>query len=265
MEMVVRKPKDWLKPPRHCHKRMSDAELIQFGENVFTLGMFNPVEALPDGEIISGYHRWLASLTHPDIIDLPVRIISDPITAKALRVRRLSENLQRSDLLFHAKWEECRGFREDEPGITAREIAAVLNVDPSTVTRYLCLDDCIDSVRQAAMENRVSMKACYEISQEPHERQAELLAEALTGGAGRVVKARKKSAGTAPATARASKIKVVLGSGIIVTIGGNESLSLEEAIAELAEALSEMRKAEKQGLDAKTFMAVCRDRAKAGV
>ena len=266
MEMVVKKPKDWLKPPRHCHQRMSDAELSQFSENIFTLGMFNPIEALPDGEIISGYHRWLASLTHPGILDVPVRIITDPITAKVLRGRRLSENLHRTDLSFHAKWLECLGYQEDVPGITAREIAAALNVDASTITRYLCLDACIESVREAARDELIGVKATYQISLEPPERQAELLAEALAGGAGRVVKARKKAAGTGSASAKTSKIKVVLGSGVVITVGGgNGSLSLEEAIAELTEALSEMRKAEKQGLDAKTFMAVCRDRAKAGV
>jgi ParB-like chromosome segregation protein Spo0J len=264
MEMVAKKSKFWLKPPRHFCKRMNDAKLRHLGNNILQLGMLNPIECLPDGEIISGLHRWLAVMPLDAIDDVPVRIISDPITDKKIRIRRLSENLQRSDLSFHDKYLECREFKKDEPDITSKELAVLLDVDASTITRYVCLDDCIEAVQLAAMERRIGMKACYEIAKEPAERQAELLEEALAGGAKQVTKARRKPTGTVPG-AKSSKIKVVLASGVVITIGGGESLSLEDAIAELSEALSEMRKAEKQGLDAKTFMAVCRDRAKAGV
>ena len=60
---------------------------------------------------------------------------------------------------------------------------------------------------------------------------------------------------------RVATIKVALSNGVQVVIKG-EAIDLDGAIASLAEAQKEARKAREQGLDAKTFQAVMRDRSK---
>ena len=221
LENIVRKPKSWLKAPRHRRSRINEAELRELANSLVSIGFINPIECLPDGEIISGDRRAMAAMLDERITDVDVKIVSDPLTAKEIRIRRISENLQRADLSFWDKYQECRGFIEDEPGITGKAIATALSVDESSITRYLCLDRCIEEVKQAAKAERIGMKACYEISKEPLERQAELLANALSGGAVQVAKARKQRNG-AGAAVKAAKIKIALPSGVLITMAGEE-------------------------------------------
>ena len=61
---------------------------------------------------------------------------------------------------------------------------------------------------------------------------------------------------------RASKIKVPLVSGPVVTVSGDE-ITLEEAIEAAGEAVKQMRAAVAKGLNAKTAMNVWRDIAAA--
>jgi ParB family transcriptional regulator, chromosome partitioning protein len=258
---IVMKAKTWLKPPRRRRKHIDQAELRRLADSIVSLGMMNPIECTPTGEIISGDRRGLAALGDDRITEIPVRIVSDPLTATQIRIRRVSENLQRSDLSLQDKYEECKGFMEDQPGISQKEIAALLHVDASTITRIMALERCVLEVRENA--DVIGVRALYDIAKESPERQKELLQKALEGGAAEVAKARKQRSvnGTVPA-AKAAKLRIPLPSGVVITVAGEE-LSLEDAIRELSDALAEMRKAEKQNLDIKTFAAVCRDRAKA--
>ena len=259
-ELAVMKPKGFLKPPRQQRTRDDQAGIRLLAENILAIGMLNAIVALASGEIIAGHRRYQAVMLKDEITHVPVRIIDDPLAARDIRVRRISENLQRNDLSFYDKYLECLGFREDEPDITAREIAELLHVDGSSITRYLCLDHVIEAVKQAAMEDRITMRAAYEISKEPFDRQEELLAEALAGGTERVAKARRKPVGTVPGGVKLARIKLVTPSGYELMIRG-EAMTLEDAAEELTKTASMLRNAEKQNHDVKTFMALCRKRA----
>jgi ParB-like chromosome segregation protein Spo0J len=275
---IQMKPKQWLKAPRHSRRRLDDSKLRHLADNIEAIGLLNPIECLPCGEIISGYHRLLAVMLSDRITEVPVRIVADPLDAKQLRVRRVSENLQRSDLTFFQKYEECQGFREDEPGIAAKEIAELLSVDPSTITRYLCLNDCIEEVREAARANLIIMKACYEISQATPERQKKLLAMALKRSAKDVAEERKRSHSDAEIgqsgtdSAKTSSLKIVLDDGTTVTVRGKE-LTVERILDALSKASKEGKQAKERKLTAKTWRTAIREKvesdqpepAKAGV
>ena len=62
---------------------------------------------------------------------------------------------------------------------------------------------------------------------------------------------------------RLKRIACPLASGVSITASGSE-LSLDDLIEALGEAQKEAKKAREQGLDAKTFSAVMRDKAKKG-
>ncbi|MEO2092202.1 MAG: hypothetical protein ABGY75_22325, partial [Gemmataceae bacterium] len=104
----------------------------------------------------------------------------------------------------------------------------------------------------------------YEIAKAPHEAQARLLQMSLAGesrdGLARHIRTAKKQA--APQI-RVKRIVCPLPSGVSVTVAGSE-LSLDELIDALGEAQKQARKARDDGLDAKTFTAVLKDKARKG-
>jgi ParB-like chromosome segregation protein Spo0J len=179
MEQSVKRPKTWLKPPRRGRSVIDQAELRELADNIVAIGMLHPIHCLATGEVISGNRRRLASLLDDRITEVPVVIVSDAITAKELRIRRSSENVQRADSLLD-KFEECKGLLEEGPGATQSDVARMLNVHPSTVTRIMSLETCIPEVRAAA--DAIGIAAVYKLSGETPERQAELLARILDKG-----------------------------------------------------------------------------------
>jgi ParB-like chromosome segregation protein Spo0J len=178
-DQIVMKPKEWFKPPRRCRTVIDQAELRELADNMVAIGILHPLHCLVTGEVISGNRRRLASLLDDRLKMLPAMIVSDELTAKELRIRRISENLQRADSLLD-KFEECQGLLEEEPGATQADVARLLHVHPSTVTRIMSLDTCIPEVRAAA--DTIGIAAVYKLSGETPERQAELLARILDKG-----------------------------------------------------------------------------------
>jgi ParB/RepB/Spo0J family partition protein len=195
MEHIVMRSKKSITPPRHSRTYFNAAKLQQLCDNIKANGLMNPIEILPSGEIISGHRRWQAMMLDDEIDEVPVRIISDPISALQIRVRRISENLQRVDAGLWDKYLEIKGFFEDMPGISSKEIANLLNKSESSITRYLSLDRCIDEVRDAVKARQLGVKKFYEIAKAKPERQAALLAKALGGSAAEVAEARTRDSG----------------------------------------------------------------------
>ena len=58
-----------------------------------------------------------------------------------------------------------------------------------------------------------------------------------------------------------SRIKCPLPSGTVIQVSGAE-IGLDEMIDAIAELLKEAKKASEQGLDARTFERVCKDKSK---
>jgi ParB/RepB/Spo0J family partition protein len=252
---IVSRPKSWLKPPRRRRKRIDQARVRELARSIRKLGLMNPPECLPDGEIVSGDYRWQALMLIDEITEVPVRIV-DLKEAHEIRIRRVSENLQRTDLSVLDKFEECKGFMDDRPGTTQKEIAEMLSVDPSTITRIMSLDHCIEEVKQAADE--IGVKAVYEVSKEPPERQRELLAAALAGGAKRVAEARQSSI-PRPDAPKATNLKIPLPGGKAVIVKGKNTLP--EVLDLLRRAVKAVEADKK--LDARKFQQKMRHLSKA--
>src|SRR5262249_23512566 len=135
---------------------------------------------------------------------------------------------------------------------------------PSMLTRLNSLWKTIPPVVKAAEEGRIGPKAWYQISLLPQSDQAELLGLYLAGSpAGQIAEfCRKKRTNGTPAV-KLARIKAVLPSGVCIVASG-EGLTLDDLIESLGEAQREAKKAREQRLDAKTFSAVMRDKAKKG-
>ena len=119
-------------------------------------------------------------------------------------------------------------------------------------------------MQQALESGEIGITAVYEISRAASEQQAELLGLKRSGTSrdGLASRVRRQKKQGVPQV-RLKRILCPLASGVSITASGSE-LSLDDLIEALAEAQKEARKAREQGLDAKTFSAVMKDKAKKG-
>ena len=257
----MKKSLSWFKrDPNQPRKTFPEAELRQLGESMKAHGQLQPVLAAPDGTLRCGERRLLAAGLG-GIPELEVIITDRPLSDSEIRVIQLVENMHRADVSGYEKWVACSEVMGMNTDWQLKDLAEHLKLDPSMVTRILSPSRCIGAVQEALKDGKLGISDCYAISRLPERDQAGLLALKL-GGATRDQlenKARKKRNGT-PAV-RVSRIKCPLPSGSVVQVSG-ESISLDDMIEAIVELLKEAKRASEQGLDAKTFERVCKDKSK---
>lgn len=262
MPQLEDKPVSWFKTEKQVREHFDDEkELRQLGESIKAQGQLQPVLARPDGTLIAGERR-LRAATLAGLPTIRVIITDEPLTESQIKIIQLTENLFRSDLLDGEKWRGCEGLLQLNPDWSNKDLAAHLKLGESTVTKYLSPSRCIPEVQEALEAGRIGITACYEISRAPQEQQAELLRLKLAGTsrdalADRVRKQKSRSV----SQVRVKRIACPLPSGVSVAVSGQE-LALDDLIEALADAQKEAKRAREQGLDAKTFSAVMKDKAR---
>jgi len=262
MATLTKKPLNWFKVASQARRHFDEAELRQLGESL-KVKQLQPVLARPDGFLIAGERR-LRAASLVGLTELLVVISEEPLTESQLRIFQLTENLHRADLRDSEKFRACEELLRLNPGWANKDLAAHLKLGESTVTKYLAPSRCIPEVQQALEEGRIGITACYEISRATAEQQGELLRLKLSGTSrdGLADHVRKQKSQSVPQV-RVKRILCPLPSGISLAVSGEE-LSLDDLIEALGEAQKEARRAREQGLDAKTFSAVMKDKAKKG-
>jgi len=259
----ARKPLAWYKRAHNIRKTTRSEEARHEMAESLKVRQLHPLLARSDGTLIDGYLR-LDSAEHGGITHLDTVITDEDLAPDQITEYQFISVVFREDVSAHDKWLALEAIKKAHPQWQAKDLAAHLKIDPSMVTRLLCPGRCIPAAQEALRDGTIGIKSCYEISKVEPALQPALLARALGGSADDVAKeSRKQRNGSTPAP-RSSRIRIELTSGTTVTIAGDD-LSLEDGIREITDVLAEMRKAEKQGLDCKTFAAVMRDRARAGV
>jgi len=260
--MLTTKLLSWFKTdPNQPRKSCKEVDLRSLGESMKSLGQLQPVGAKPDGTLLWGERRYRAAqLT--GLNELQVIITEKPLTDSEVRVIQLTENLHRSDLSGYERWLACSELMGMNTNWQLKDLAEHLKLDPSMVTRLLSPSKCIGEVQEALKAGKLGISDCYAISRVSESDQAGLLAVRLSGATRDQIehKVRKKHNGT-PAV-RVSRIKCPLASGAVIQVSGQD-ISLDDMIAAIVELLREAKRASEQGLDAKTFQSVMRDKAKA--
>ena len=258
---IVSKPLAWFRVKSNSRKHFDEAGLRELGRDL-RIRQIQPLVCLPDGTIICGERRYRAAVME-GLIELAVSIITDPIAEGEFDRLQLSENLHRKDLNNSEKCEGCVKFARLNPGMTNKQIAEVLNVDPSLVTRWMAWEKVIEPVREALAAGKISLTGLYAISLVPPEQQAELLATALAApNAAAVTSAsrRQRNGNGKGDTVRIDRCPLPLPSGIQVTVTG-KNLSLADLITALGEAMKEAKSAADQMLDIRTLAVVAKDKA----
>jgi ParB family chromosome partitioning protein len=210
-------------------------------------------------------HRRLAAALAAGLETVPVIITDRVLSDSEIRVIQLTENMHRADLKAIEQVEGVEELARLNPEKTNKELAELLSIDPSMMTRLRSVSKVIPAARDALAAGKIGLSTAYAISKcgSPAE-QERMLAQALSGASRDAIEqAGRKTRSPAVATVRLSRIKAMLPSGVVIVASG-EGLTLDDLIESLAEAQREARKARDQGLDARTFQAVLRDKAKKG-
>lgn len=219
--------------------------LIRLAESL-AKGQLQPIGLLKDFTVIWGHARVLAARMKPEITHLTAAIFDEPVSERAWQQMRFVENQLRQDLSNAEKCQNCIDYAKSEPSLTLKQIAADLGVDPSLVTRWMAWEKCIEEVRQALATDKITLNEMYSISQLPPDQQA----QELNG-----------SSATRRNGVKTSKVKCQMPSGVVVTLAG-DGIGMESVIDTLTELLKSAKKASSEGLDAKTWEKVLKDKAK---
>lgn len=242
---------------------LEEAAIRSLAESIRSEGLLHPPVVTEDLELRLGFRR-VAAMDLLGWTECEVRVIPGPLTETKKRIIRLTENLQRADLTAPEKSLSMVGLLELNTGWTNKELAAHLHLDPSSVTRYLAYRDGTAELQKAYLSGQIDLTRMYAIVKLPLVKQNESLALALSGASRDAIEqAGRKKRTAATSAVRVSRIKAMLPSGVCIVASG-EGLTLDDLIESLGEAQREAKKAREQGLDARTFQAVLRDRAKKG-
>src|SRR4029077_18612109 len=142
-----------------------------------------PLMARPDGMVTDGDRRLfggeLVGLEKLDVI-----ITDEPMTPAQIMEIQLVTALHRADLKPYEQFLGCRDWLAVNRGATAKDLAARIDRDPSTLVRILSLSKCIQAVQQAAADGKLGPSEWYAISKGPEAEQQAMRA-AMLGGASR--------------------------------------------------------------------------------
>jgi len=261
MHQIVKRRARTLKPnPHQIRQGRAPDELRALGQSVIRKQR-HPLLIRSDGTIFDGDGRCAGVLMIDPDFELDCIVIDGDISEDEAVEIQLVTALHRADL---KPYEIYCGFQEwlrAHPGATARELASAIDRSEASVSMTLSLSRCIKSVQEAAAQGKIGIKDWHAISQVAEDQQEAMLAAKLNGASAEQLKNLRKSGGEQE-TVKVTRIKCeVPGKKATITISG-QNISLSSAIDIVAEWLREAKRAAEQGLSAKSFERVCKDKAR---
>src|SRR5262249_31978627 len=145
------------------------------------------------------------------------------------------------------------------------DCAARLHVDPAMISRWLSYQEAAPAVQRAFDDGTITVKEMNSLASLPREQQDSLLQLKLSSGLSaqdveaRTRKMKKPANGAAPEH-KLARIPCSLAGGIKIVLSGPD-MTLDQAIEALGEALKAAKKAQAEGLTARTWTAAMRDKS----
>ena len=250
--------------PNQPRKEFGQAELTALEESLFVRQDI-PLIAFENGMIIDGERRWRAAQLKGRIKALDVVITDKAMTPSELRVFQITSSIHRASLTGYELWQACVDLQALNPQWQLKDLAAHLQMEASSITRYLSPSKCVVAWQEALKARKVGVSDCYEASKMPEADQPALLAFKLSGASRNALAAAgKKVRSDSTPSVKVSNLKVALCGGISIVIKG-PAIDIDQAINSLGFAIKEMKKAVADGLDARTAQNVWRDKSRVGV
>ncbi len=224
----------------------------------------HPFIIFADDTILDGECRWRGLMLENPDFEVDVIVVDHELSTVEVCELQLISAMHSTSLSPFDQALACKEWLDQNPGATAKELAGKIDRDASMLTRLNSLWKTIPAVQKAAEESKIGPKAWYQISLLPPAEQSGLLEMYLAGTpAGQIAEFCRKKRTSAEPAVKLSRIKAVLPSGVSIVASG-KALTLDDLIDSLGEAQREAKKAREQGLDARTFQAVLRDKARKG-
>jgi ParB/RepB/Spo0J family partition protein len=261
---IDKKPLDWFKEDPSNLRKSFDLEELRLLNSTLRIRQWVPCIARRDGTMIDGHYR-LRAAKLGGVDTLEVVIVEGDISAGEVKEIQLITSLQKEGLKPYEVALGCKAWMDANQEAKAQDLAARIGRNPSYVSKVLSLWRCIPVVQEAAQAGRVGISDWSAIATVSEQEQHALLEAKLNGATRDELehKSRKARNDDQPVV-RSSRIVCPLPSGVTITFSGKE-LTLEEALEAMQQELfKDMKKAAEQGLDGKTFSAMCKDKAKKG-
>lgn len=248
--------------PNQPRKEFSLADLERLEESLF-VSQHVPLIAAMDGTIRDGERRWRAASLKGRIKTLAVVITDEVLSPTELKVFQITSSVHRAALTGYEMWQACNDLLALSPKWQLKDLATHLQLDASTVTRYLSPSRCIKAWQDALKAGTiVGISDCYEASKLPEDAQAALLDLKKSVSRNAIAAAGRKRRNGHASTVKLSRVRAPLPSGVEVVFSGKE-LGLDDVIDALGHLLKDAKKANECFWDVKTWSATLKDRAKA--
>jgi len=259
-QMKHMKPQD-IVVNAQVRKASDPKEQEKLNASVKAWGVLMALLVMPSGVLLAGHRRLIAALA-AGLETVPVIITDRLLTDSEIRVIQLTENMHRADLKAIEQVEGVEEVARLNPDMTNKDLAELLSLDPSMMTRLRSASKVIPPVRAALAAGKIGLSTVYAISKcEAPAEQEKMLAQALSGASRDAIEqAGRKSRNGKAATIKLARVKVAMPGATLVISG--EELNMAGVVELLSETLKEARKAADQ-YDVKTWVRMMADKAKA--
>jgi ParB-like chromosome segregation protein Spo0J len=241
--------------------RHSAEKVKQLAADMAANGMHQAVGAGEDKRLIYGHGRFAAAKLL-GWKEIETKVYLGTLTPTQLLIIRAAENLHRADWNGFQKWKLCEELLQQNPSWTQKDLADHLSFDGGSISNFLSPAKCCLAVQQALRAGLLTTADCVRLSRLDEPCQQHLLAATLNGAGAAEIKRQARKARSGPSDAqKVSRFKGQVSGASVTVVSEGGGLALDDLIETLAELLKEARKANDQGLSAKTFEKALRDKA----
>lgn len=260
---LVRKPASWAKRDQNARQDYGDEDKLRALARSRAKHQITPLVARTDGTLIDGF-RTIKGLELEGMlsVELDFIVTDEPLTKAQIRAMQFASAVHREDLSPYDRAMTLKMMKDDNPGMTGKQLAEEVDLDPAQISRLLSLFDCVPEVQAEAKAGRIGITDWYTISRSPDQNETLRL---KLGGANREEMARHVKERTKPETeadtVKSDTVKIELAGEATVTVKG-KGLTLAKVVELLSTACKEADKGKSQGLSSRSFSNVMRDRAR---
>lgn len=236
--------------PTQPRKEFDPEAIERLAESIRAKGLLQPLRVRWDAGlgkhvILVGERRYKAAIA-AGLTAVPCIFVESELTEAEILEEQLVENLLREDL---NPIEEAQSFRRymELLGCPAKDLALLLKISPSKVTRALSLLKLPDAIQGQLADGAISPVTGYELSKVKHQAaQEEVARKVIEKGltADETAKAVRQRKGRSAGKKRGTEETFRLGRGFKVVVSAARSLTREDVIAALEEALEQAKTAE---------------------
>jgi ParB family transcriptional regulator, chromosome partitioning protein len=236
-----------LPDPSQPRREFDQESIDQLAASIKAKGILQPLRVRWDAVlgkhiILVGERRYRAAVA-AGLTAVPCIFVEDELTSAEILEEQLVENLLREDL---NPIEEAHSFKRymDLIGCPAKDLAHLLRISPSKVTRALSLLKLPDAVQEQLSEGTISPVTGYEISKAKDQSSQEELAKRVVEKgltADETASAVRQRKGKAGGRKRGTEETFRLGKGLKVVVSGARNLTRDDVIGALEGALEQAR------------------------